>query len=199
MEPVKVGRISFRDYCQLTRRETEIMQLVAQGLSNQQIADQFVTSERTVRSQVSTLLQKLGFENRTQIALYCWQTGIIQPEQKLSPVAQTVFNLIAANPAVWQELRDAGLVELDHAKLQRTVAAHYIHRNGEARPPTEEGYYWFEAEHLANRHILRVYHMIGGLRVMLHGDYQYVTRLHGRWWGPLPIPWEQEETATAQG
>ena len=59
----------------LTEREGEILLLVAQGLSNRAIAEQLVVSERTVRSHVSTILQKLHLNSRTQAALYALKEG----------------------------------------------------------------------------------------------------------------------------
>ena len=64
---------------ELTEREVEVLSLVAQGLSNQEIADQLVVSERTVRKHVSNVLGKLHLANRTQAALYAIQTGIAKP------------------------------------------------------------------------------------------------------------------------
>ena len=54
----------------LTVREVEVLKLVAQGLSNQEIADVLVISERTVRTHVTNILTKLHLANRTQAALY---------------------------------------------------------------------------------------------------------------------------------
>ena len=53
----------------LTDREREVLALVARGLSNQQIADSLVISERTARTHVSNILGKLGVASRTQAAL----------------------------------------------------------------------------------------------------------------------------------
>jgi NarL family two-component system response regulator LiaR len=64
---------------ELTEREVEVLSLVAQGLSNQEIADQLIVSERTVRKHVSNILGKLHLANRTQAALYAIQTGIAKP------------------------------------------------------------------------------------------------------------------------
>jgi NarL family two-component system response regulator LiaR len=64
---------------ELTKREVEVLSLVAQGLSNQEIADQLIVSERTVRKHVSNILGKLHLANRTQAALYAIQTGIAKP------------------------------------------------------------------------------------------------------------------------
>jgi DNA-binding NarL/FixJ family response regulator len=54
----------------LTRRETEVAELVSTGLSNRQIAAELGTTERTVKGQVSAILSKLHLENRTQIAIW---------------------------------------------------------------------------------------------------------------------------------
>jgi DNA-binding NarL/FixJ family response regulator len=60
----------------LTDREREILVLVAKGLSNQQIADALVISERTARTHVSNILSKLGVASRTQAALLAIREGI---------------------------------------------------------------------------------------------------------------------------
>jgi DNA-binding NarL/FixJ family response regulator len=60
----------------LTDREREVLVLVAQGLSNQQIADSLVISERTARTHVSNILNKLGVASRTQAALTAIREGI---------------------------------------------------------------------------------------------------------------------------
>ena len=61
----------------LTDREREVLVLVAQGLSNQQIADSLVISERTARTHVSNILSKLGVASRTQAALLAIREGIV--------------------------------------------------------------------------------------------------------------------------
>jgi len=60
----------------LTEREIEILQMVAQGRTNQQIADELFLSERTVRTHITNILAKLHLENRTQAALYALRAGI---------------------------------------------------------------------------------------------------------------------------
>jgi NarL family two-component system response regulator LiaR len=59
----------------LTVREMEVLQLVAQGLSNQEIGDKLFISERTVRNHVSNILGKLHLANRVQAALYALREG----------------------------------------------------------------------------------------------------------------------------
>ncbi len=60
----------------LTERELEVLQLVAQGLTNQEIADRLVLGERTVGNHISSILSKLHLANRTQAALYALREGI---------------------------------------------------------------------------------------------------------------------------
>jgi NarL family two-component system response regulator LiaR len=60
----------------LTGREVEVLRLVSQGLSNDEIAARLVLSERTVRTHVSHILDKLHLVNRTQMALYALREGI---------------------------------------------------------------------------------------------------------------------------
>jgi NarL family two-component system response regulator LiaR len=60
----------------LTGREVEVLKLVAQGLTNQEIGDRLNISERTVRSHVSSFLDKLHLANRTQAALYALREGL---------------------------------------------------------------------------------------------------------------------------
>lgn len=60
----------------LTPREMEVLQLIAQGLSNQEIADAIAVSEPTVRTHVSRILGKLHLASRTQAALYAIRAGL---------------------------------------------------------------------------------------------------------------------------
>lgn len=61
---------------QLTDRELEVIRLLAQGYSNQDIADQLVLSEATIRTHVSHILSKLHLASRTQAALYALRKGL---------------------------------------------------------------------------------------------------------------------------
>lgn len=63
----------------LSEREMEILRLVARGLTNQEIAEELVISERTVRTHVSHILEKLHLANRTQAALYAHREGLASP------------------------------------------------------------------------------------------------------------------------
>lgn len=60
----------------LTEREHDILRHVAHGLSNQEIADRLTISERTVRTHISHILDKLNLENRTQATLYALRHGL---------------------------------------------------------------------------------------------------------------------------
>ncbi len=61
-------------FSELSPRETEIVRLVAEGLSNQQIAEKLFLSNGTVRNHISAILEKTGLEHRTQIAVM-WLRG----------------------------------------------------------------------------------------------------------------------------
>jgi NarL family two-component system response regulator LiaR len=61
----------------LTEREIEVLQLVAQGQSNRQVADLLTISEATVRTHVSNILSKLNLCSRTQAALYALREGLV--------------------------------------------------------------------------------------------------------------------------
>ncbi|MFL7795237.1 MAG: response regulator [Anaerolineae bacterium] len=60
----------------LSEREVEVLRLVARGLSNQEIGDNLFISERTVRTHVGNILDKLHLANRTQAALYALREGL---------------------------------------------------------------------------------------------------------------------------
>jgi len=60
----------------LTEREVDVLRLIARGLSNQQIAETLIISERTARTHVGNILSKLHLANRTQAALYALREGL---------------------------------------------------------------------------------------------------------------------------
>jgi len=63
----------------LAERDIDILRLLAQGLSNQDIADRLFIAEKTVRNRLSGIFRRLHLENRTQAALYAIQEGIAEP------------------------------------------------------------------------------------------------------------------------
>jgi NarL family two-component system response regulator LiaR len=65
-------------FTELTDRELDVLKLIAKGLTNSQIAEKLVISENTVKGHVSNILSKLHLADRTQVAVYAWQQGIVQ-------------------------------------------------------------------------------------------------------------------------
>ncbi|OZQ58905.1 DNA-binding response regulator [Paenibacillus sp. VTT E-133280] len=65
-------------YKELTEREMEVLRLLAQGKSNQDIADQLIIGIKTVKFHVTNILAKLGVEDRTQAAIYAYKNGLAE-------------------------------------------------------------------------------------------------------------------------
>ena len=67
-------------FTDLSDRELEVLRLIADGLSNAEIAGKLVISEKTVKGHVSNILSKLHLADRTQAAVYAWREGVVRKE-----------------------------------------------------------------------------------------------------------------------
>ncbi len=67
-------------FTELSERELEVLKLIADGMSNAEMAAKLVLSEKTIKGHVSNILSKLHLVDRTQAAVYAWREGVVRKE-----------------------------------------------------------------------------------------------------------------------
>ena len=66
-------------FAELSEREQDVLRLIAEGLSNAEIAGRLTLSEKTVKGHVSNILGKLHLADRTPAAVFAWRQGLMRP------------------------------------------------------------------------------------------------------------------------
>jgi len=67
-------------FTELSERELEVLKLIADGMSNSEMAAKLFLSEKTIKGHVSNILSKLHLVDRTQAAVYAWREGVVRKE-----------------------------------------------------------------------------------------------------------------------
>jgi DNA-binding NarL/FixJ family response regulator len=81
--PAKQKNSDVETMARLTRREGEIVELVAEGLNNEGIARQLFISQATVKNHLTSILDKLGVTNKFELAVYALRRGLDKPSKKV--------------------------------------------------------------------------------------------------------------------
>ncbi len=85
LHAIRSGGSSESGYSSLTLRERQVVALVAQGRSNKEIAAELQVSYSTVKNHVSSVLEKLGLTDRTQLAVYALDHALPHPAERTTP------------------------------------------------------------------------------------------------------------------
>jgi DNA-binding CsgD family transcriptional regulator len=77
----------------LSRQELQVIHYIAQGLGNKKIGERLCLKEGTVRNYITTILEKTGLQNRTQLALFAYNIGLVkeEPEPRLPGKGMAYF------------------------------------------------------------------------------------------------------------
>jgi DNA-binding NarL/FixJ family response regulator len=75
------NREKTRGQMELSEREAEVLRLLTKGKTDQEIANELVLADVTIRTHVNRILNKLGLKNRVQAALYCVRSGMVSLEE----------------------------------------------------------------------------------------------------------------------
>lgn len=87
----------------LTPGQRAVVELIAKGLTNEQIADRLGLSKQTVKNHITAALRANGLSNRTQLALYL-TSGVPPPEERLIDILTQIRRLAGDAQAIVQEL-----------------------------------------------------------------------------------------------